>query len=108
APTQTHCLTTSKTPSNRSETSDRDREHPRNSNRHRDSAGPQHGPPAPAPDSALHGLRRRLGRDVGTEEEGAAAVSIRVKPVIWDPDYPNRRAAGVQLFADNGTLCFIK
>ena len=35
-------------------------------------------------------------------------MSIRVKPVIWDPDYPNRRAAGLQVFADNGTLCFIK
>ena len=35
-------------------------------------------------------------------------MSIRTKPTIWDPHYPNRRAAGVQLFADNGTLCFIK
>ena len=35
-------------------------------------------------------------------------MSIRTKPTIWDPHYPNRRAAGVQLFADNGTLCFVK
>ena len=35
-------------------------------------------------------------------------MSIRTKPTIWDPHFPNRRAAGLQVFADNGTLCFIK
>lgn len=31
-----------------------------------------------------------------------------VRPIIWNPDQPQRRAEGVQLFGDSKTHCFLK